>query len=361
MAMIRGPWTAGAVGEARAIVTAGSGVRQAITKMLWVDPILAQPFASPHGAVRACESAKGGGQGPERMRSSRKGLATVVAPWLDQLLATKGLFHGQKHAFQQQRTNMNESQRDREPDHSGLKRLWIESRGKILAAIVGVIAGAAITQTFAIHNFYRFARYQRQHDILNSTRLGIGFLKQIETEMDENTILLLNHEYNITIEFGKPFDQAASLGKIVETAAKPSTNAADAQQYQGFAEFYKTMGGPAARLEKLEVPLQTFSTSVWDHGIPEVADIQYALLRDSSEYYLLVRRVNETMKGFSDVHPGNIYFDGYAQQLTKLASVHNAMVTKLKDSAAVTIKSRLEDEMQRLSSMRQKIETSAVE
>ncbi|SRR6266700_390362 len=234
-----------------------------------------------------------------------------------------------------------------------MKKFWGKHKATILIALFSGLLGHIITQAVSVHNLSRLLRSQENRELLSSTRLAIGFLKQVEGELDDNLAFMLSHDYLMSLEFESPYDQSALFGSM---AAASATNAAEAKAAQAFGDYAKHVAGVTARLSKMESPAEPLSTAVWDHGAPEIADIDYNLLRELSDYYLLARRVNNTIKAFSDVHPGASYNVEYAAQLKKTVSFHNENVAKLKQKQVVELKNKIERETQRLSDIRRKIE-----
>ena len=179
-----------------------------------------------------------------------------------------------------------------------MKEFWDKHKVTVIIAVFSGLFGHMITQAVSVHNLSRLLRSQQNHELLNSTRLGIGFLKQVEGELDENLASMLGREYLMSLEFENPYDQGAAFAAVTLNMAASATNAADAKATQAVGEYAKHLGGMTARLSKVEVPVEPLSTAVWDHGAPEVADIDYNLLRELSDYYMLARRVNNTIKAF---------------------------------------------------------------
>src|ERR1035441_4981602 len=134
--------------------------------------------------------------------------------------------------------------------HPRLKQLWVESRGKVVAALLGAIIATALTQHYAMLNFYRLVQYQHSTEILRSTRSGIGFLKQIEGELDDDIAALLSCEYAITIEFGEPHDTMSGFTHMMEAASVTETNAVELKKLQSVQAAYKSMSMTVAKVEK---------------------------------------------------------------------------------------------------------------
>lgn len=221
--------------------------------------------------------------------------------------------------------------------------------GMITAIISGLI-GSVITQSFSVYNLTRSIKYQQNHEVLNSTRLGIGFLKQVESELDDNVALMLSHEYKITLALGQPFDQAADMRAFINP-----TNSADEKSADALMTVQHHLMGMMQKIDKLEAPIDALSTAVWDHGAPDIADIDDELLRELSDYYMLARRVNNTIKAFSDVNPGNACSVEYAEKIKRMAEVHNESVARLKQKSVMELKNKIANEMKRLSELRSRV------
>ena len=189
-----------------------------------------------------------------------------------------------------------------------MKEIWKKHKGAIIASIIGACVSAIIVQTFNVSNLSKSFRFEQNRAILDSTRLGIGFLKQVENELNENLTLLLNNEYNASFEFGEPRNPYEGMAKIFADAGSSSTNAAEKAQAATVANSFKNMGDAMlmVRVNKMNVPTTFLSTDVWKHGAPEMADIDYDLLRDLSDYYMTAGQLNASIKLFADqqIQPG---------------------------------------------------------
>ena len=106
----------------------------------------------------------------------------------------------------------------------------------IVSALVGAAVGTSITQSFSVYNLTRSFKFQQNREILTSTRLGIGFLKQVESELDDNVALMLAHDYGVKFEFGDPFDPSAAVKTILSSDSQSQTNASDAKATGAFVE-----------------------------------------------------------------------------------------------------------------------------
>jgi hypothetical protein len=185
-----------------------------------------------------------------------------------------------------------------------VNEIWKKHKGSIIASIVGACAGACVSaviiQSFNVYNLLRSFHFEQNRAILDSTRLGIGFLKQVENELNENITLLLNNNYKVSFEFGEPHSPFAGMAKAVQEAANSSTNAADKVQAVQAGNFFNCMGDGmmVVRVNKMAVPTTFLSTDVWKHGAPEMADIDYDLLRGLSDYYMTAEQVNASNKAF---------------------------------------------------------------
>src|ERR1700735_4365464 len=154
---------------------------------------------------------------------------------------------------------------------------WEKNKVHIATTLLGVLLGSVVTFVFNFHNLSRSLRYEEAHSVLNSTRLAIGFLQNIQTEMDANANLMLNHSYKATFENKPAINQVEMFSSILVAAAKGSTNKvsdADKAQTDAFMNYIKSMaGGESVTVMQLDCPEESLSTIVWDHGAPEIADI----------------------------------------------------------------------------------------
>lgn len=222
---------------------------------------------------------------------------------------------------------------------------------------------AVIIQSFNVYNLSRSFRFEQNRAILDSTRLGIDFLKQVENELNENITLLLNNDYKASFEFGEPRSPFAGMAKAVEQAALSSTNATDKAQAASTGDFFKNMGDGmmVVRVNKMSVPTTFLSTDVWKHGAPEMADIGFDLLRDLSDYYMTAGKLNASIKLFADqqIQPGGSVSPEMAARLNMFAIHHNDYVAEIQKKNVVELKDTIEKEIQRLSSIRSKIVDNA--
>src|ERR1035437_6259056 len=100
-----------------------------------------------------------------------------------------------------------------------MKEIWKKHKGAIIASILGACVSAIIVQTFNVSKLSKSFRFEQNRAILDSTRLGIGFLKQVENELNENITLLLNNDYKASFEFSEPRSPFAGVAKaLVEDA-----------------------------------------------------------------------------------------------------------------------------------------------
>jgi hypothetical protein len=239
-----------------------------------------------------------------------------------------------------------------------MTEIWKKHKGTIIASVLGACVGAIIIQTFNVINLTRSFRFEQNREILDSTRLGIGFMKQVENELNENLTLLLNRNYNAEIEFGKPHGVFDNISKLIAGDPSAVTNKA---QVDAMMSFFESMNMQMAHVNKMEVPTGQLSTEVWNHGAPELADVDYDLLRDLSDYYMLVERINGSIKSFSDlqVEPGGEVSPEMCGKLNMMATLHNDTVAAIKAKNVVELKDKIEKEIQRLSNIRRKITEEA--
>ena len=240
-----------------------------------------------------------------------------------------------------------------------MNEIWKKHKGTIIASILGACVSAVIIQTFNVRNLARSFRFEQNRAILDSTRLGIGFLKQIENELNENITLLLNNDYKASFEFGEPRGPFQGMTDAIEKAANSSTNATDRAQVESARALFNSMGNGmiTVRINKMNVPTTFLATEVWKRGAPEMADIDYDLLKDLSDYYMTAEQVNASIKLFADLQtqPGGTVSPEMSIRLNMLAARHNDYVTKLQKKNVVELKDSIEKEVQRLSSIRSRI------
>ena len=244
-----------------------------------------------------------------------------------------------------------------------MNEIWKKHKGAIIASIIGACAGACVSaviiQSFNVYNLSRSFHFEQNRAILDSTRQGIGFLKQIENELNENITLLLNNDYKAAFEFGEPHNPFEGMAKFVAEEANSSTNSTDKAQGMSAANLFKSMGDGmiVVRINKMSVPTAFLSTDVWKHGAPEMADIDYDLLRDLSDYYMTAGQLNASVKLFADqqIQPGGSVSPEMAARLNMFAIHHNDYVAEIQKKNVVVLKDSIEKEILRLSLIRSKI------
>jgi hypothetical protein len=240
-----------------------------------------------------------------------------------------------------------------------MKEIWKKHKGAIIASILGACVSAIIVQTFNVSNLSKSFHFEQNRAILDSTRLGIGFLKQVENELNENITLLLNNDYKATFEFGEPRSPFAGVAKALVEDANSSTNTVDKAQAASASNFFNNVGDgmKVVRVNKMSVPTMFLSTDVWKHGAPEMADIDYDLLRDLSDYYMTAGQLNASIKLFADlqIQPGGSVSPEMAARLNMFAIHHNDYVAEMQKKNVVVLKDSIEKEILRLSLIRSKI------
>jgi hypothetical protein len=232
-----------------------------------------------------------------------------------------------------------------------------------MGACAGACVSAVIIQSFNVYNLSRSFHFEQNKAILDSTRLGIGFLKQVENELNENITLLINNDYKASFEFGEPHNPFESMAKFIVDAGSSSTNTTDKAQAISLANGFEKMGDGMVmvRVNKMTAPTTFLSTDVWKHGAPEMADIDYDLLRDLSDYYMTAEQVNASIKLFADqqIQPGGSVSPEMSQRLNMFAVQNNLYVGELQKKNVVELKDSIEKEIQRLSLIRSKIVDNA--
>lgn len=226
---------------------------------------------------------------------------------------------------------------------------------EILVGITCASVGALIGQYFAMGNLAKSLKTQQNAEVLNSTRLGIGFLMQAQNELDENFALLLNNDYDISLEFGPPHSMYDSMHEMFEQDPKTATNSVERAQAEQFLQLFRT---PTRHIDRMDIPEQELSNEVWKHGPPEMADINYDLLRKLSDYYMLVQRVNSMIEAFNrtQIQPGAETSPEMVNHLQQMAAAYEEDLKRLKAKDEVELKGDISSEIQRLSSIRGKIE-----
>lgn len=173
----------------------------------------------------------------------------------------------------------------------------------VTCVVVGGLLGASLTQHYAVSNLAKSLQAQRDEEMLNSTRLGIAFLMEVQNELDANTSLMLNKDYGITLKLAEPHGAMDSIGAMMADAPELKTNAAERA---GVAGFMKSFNVPLCHVDQMEVPTVKLADDVWKHGPPELADVSFDLLRKLSDYYMLVGRVNSVVEAIdrTGIEPG---------------------------------------------------------
>jgi len=88
-----------------------------------------------------------------------------------------------------------------------------------------------------------------------------------------------------------------------------------------------------------------------------MADIDYDLLRDLSDYYMTAGQLNASIKLFADqqIQPGGSVSPEMAARLNMFVIHHNDYVTEIHKKNVVVLKDAIEKEILRLSLIRSKI------
>jgi len=112
-------------------------------------------------------------------------------------------------------------------------------------------------------------------------------------------------------------------------------------------------------VKNVEAPVELLSTTVWEHGVPEVADIDSDLLNDLSGYYMLVTRMNYTIKSFTtDITAGQMIPPERAEHVKKMVAAYNNDFSTLKKEDIIGLKDKIGKEIARLSDLRNQIEAN---
>lgn len=231
---------------------------------------------------------------------------------------------------------------------------WKDFWGRLLSGVVGVVIGSFVGQYFAVTNLAGSYKFQQNQEILRSTRLGIGFLMQVQNEMDENAALLLNGDYDITLKTSAPKGMFDGMLQMVANAPEMKTNQ---EAYAAVTNIFGPFNLPVCHVDRLNIPSLNLSDAVWKHGAPELADIDYDLLRKLSDYYMLVQRVNSLIDGFNriGVEPGGQVSPEMATKLGNMAFDYADNIKKVKGKDNVELKDEVSKEIQRLSVIRTKV------
>ena len=125
---------------------------------------------------------------------------------------------------------------------------WNKNKGTITASVISACVGALIVQTFNVWNLTRSIKFQQNREILSSTRLGIGFLKQTQNELDENLALLMKSDYQVAFEFGKPKRVFESFENLIKADASSITNKAAAD---AIISYFRDIGAEFVHIDKV--------------------------------------------------------------------------------------------------------------
>ncbi len=246
-----------------------------------------------------------------------------------------------------------------------MKEIWKKHKGAIAASVIAAVIGACVSNVFTtfsnLHTLNITLKFQHDREILNSTRLSIGFLQNVQTEIDVNASLMQLHNYKASMRLSKDhFSQLEMMRMMAMTGAnKPSE--AEIKAFDGFTAYAKNIFAPTRRIEELNRPQEPLSTVVWDHGAPEIADIDYEVLRELTEYYLAVHRLNSSITALNatSAEPGGAINDEYADKLEKMIVVNNLDVDRLTEKSVTDLTHKMEIEKQRLHDLRKQYEQSA--
>lgn len=245
----------------------------------------------------------------------------------------------------------------------------IESLRKKKAEVTIAVISVSLTSAAAlgVNNFILSQSFKatENKEILQSTQRGIGFLKQIEAELDENLSLLVTHDYGASLEVGAPFDTTESMAKLVKLGKEiPDSSDKDLteEQKKKKAELIDDFLASQSKVMELAVPVKKFnapidrlSVEAWDVSGSGLADVNYELLKELSDFYMLARRVNTSIDRFHERAPGGNLTVSGADKLRKLVEIHNENVTKLKSKKIPLLKNQISGEIQRLSIIRDRV------
>ena len=223
-----------------------------------------------------------------------------------------------------------------------------------IAGLIGVLVGTNLGQYYAVHNLSRSLKFQESREILNSTRLGIGFLMQVQNELDENAALLLNGNYDILLKTASPKGMFDNMVKMLTESPEAKTNA---EMLATITNWLASFNLPVCHVDVFHVPSLNLCNDVWKHGAPELADIDYDLLRKLSDYYMLVGRVNTLIEAFnsSQVEPGGQISPEMAAKLGDMVFQYGDNIKKVRGKDVVELKDEVSKEIQRLSLIRNRL------
>lgn len=163
----------------------------------------------------------------------------------------------------------------------------------------------------------------------------------------------------MSFDFSEPQNPFEPIAKLAETDANASTNKEERLANIAAVNSFLNMGNGKlqVRINKMNVPTIFLSTDVWKHGAPEMADIDYDLLRDLSGYYMTAGQINASIKLFSEqkIQPGGSVSLEMSVLLNSYAVHHNDYVAEIQKKNVVLLKDSIEKEILRLSILRSKI------
>lgn len=214
---------------------------------------------------------------------------------------------------------------------------------EIISAILGASLAGLASLGVGMYSLTKSFEYTQNREILYSVRKDVEYLMRIESEIDRNINSLLQTNYLVSIEFGKPIDMVELMSED-EKEMTPDKR-----------ELLGQMVGSVVPVLKFEAPRELLVIDVWETGFPETSNIEFDLLNQINDYYQSIRRVNKTVEQLMSISQGIAVKKGFSEVLTVHIKKHNEVVQRLKSQNFVALKNKIIKEKVRLTKIRNKL------
>lgn len=222
-------------------------------------------------------------------------------------------------------------------------------KGEIIAAVLSASVTAVVSLIFGLYSLSQAAKDAYNQQLLFSINGGIDFLERVDSDLDENTVLLSENDYRLEFAFSEPYDPSDSLKQAVKTAMQEEGK--DEQDIQSTLQFFEAFGQqlrePQVRVLKTQVPFEWLAYDSW-YTRPESAEVDFQLLRKIKDHYLLLRRLNAAINSVFGINEGAQISAGNAARMTGRAERYNEMLKKVSGRNTVTLKNEVKKELERL-------------
>lgn len=212
---------------------------------------------------------------------------------------------------------------------------------EILGGIIGGLLTTALSLTVGLYSLNKSFELTLKKDLLYGLKTDIYLLNNVESELDENLNLLINHSYKIEIE-----TEEIKLPSFPVDDKEDEESAKEMNEF--VSEYLQRLRGRMFKVTKIESPSDEFIVDAWQLSGPTVSNINFELIQKLNELYRKLTRMNKFIGGAKEISNGMTIFETNVNTLKSSVPKYNKMISDISQKNILNLKNEITQELNKL-------------